>query len=52
LACTNSAVALLQQVTRTVPIVFTITVDPVGAGLVASLAPIDHGGGKRRSDPR
>jgi len=38
LACTNSAVALLQQVTRTVPIVFTITVDPVGAGLVASLA--------------
>ena len=38
LACTNSAVAPLQQATRTVPIVFTITVDPVGAGFVASLA--------------
>ena len=38
LACTNSAVAPLQQATRTVPIVFTITADPVGAGFVASLA--------------
>src|SRR5262245_58604432 len=38
LASTNSAVAPLQQATRTVPIVFTITVDPVGAGFVASLA--------------
>jgi putative tryptophan/tyrosine transport system substrate-binding protein len=38
LASTNSAVAPLQQVTRTVPIVFAITVDPVGAGFVARLA--------------
>jgi putative tryptophan/tyrosine transport system substrate-binding protein len=37
-ACTNSAVAPLQQATHTLPIVFTITVDPVGAGFVASLA--------------
>jgi len=28
----------LQQATRTVPIVFVLTVDPVGAGFVASLA--------------
>jgi hypothetical protein len=33
LACTNSAVAPLQQATRTVPIVFTITADPVGRRL-------------------
>jgi ABC-type uncharacterized transport system substrate-binding protein len=38
LASTNSAVAPLQQATRTVPIVFAITVDPVGAGFVARLA--------------
>jgi ABC-type uncharacterized transport system substrate-binding protein len=38
LASTSSAVAALQQATRTVPIVFVITVDPVGAGFVASLA--------------
>jgi putative tryptophan/tyrosine transport system substrate-binding protein len=31
-------VAALQQVSRTVPIVFLGIVDPVGAGLVASLA--------------
>jgi ABC-type uncharacterized transport system substrate-binding protein len=37
-ASTNSAVAPLQQATRILPIVFTITVDPVGAGFVASLA--------------
>ena len=30
--------ALLQQATRTVPIVFVQVVDPVGAGFVASLA--------------
>jgi len=33
-----SIVAALQQVSRTVPIVFVSTIDPVGAGLVASLA--------------
>jgi putative ABC transport system substrate-binding protein len=38
LASANSAVAPLQQATRTVPIVFVVTVDPVGAGFVASLA--------------
>jgi putative tryptophan/tyrosine transport system substrate-binding protein len=37
-ASTNSAVVPLQQATHTLPIVFTITVDPVGAGFVASLA--------------
>ena len=34
----TEAVAALQQATRTIPIVFTIVVDPVGAGLVDSLA--------------
>jgi putative tryptophan/tyrosine transport system substrate-binding protein len=38
LASTTAAVAPLRQATRTIPIVFTITVDPVGAGFVASLA--------------
>jgi putative ABC transport system substrate-binding protein len=38
LAATSQNVAPLQQTTRTVPIVFAIVVDPVGAGLVASLA--------------
>jgi putative ABC transport system substrate-binding protein len=38
LASTNPAMTPLQEATRTVPIVFTITVDPVGAGFVASLA--------------
>jgi ABC-type uncharacterized transport system substrate-binding protein len=33
-----SYVAALQQVTRTVPIVFATATDPVGGGLVASLA--------------
>src|SRR6476620_2192771 len=28
----------MQQVSRTVPIVFAVAIDPVGAGLVASLA--------------
>jgi putative ABC transport system substrate-binding protein len=34
----TSSVAPLLQATRTVPIVFAIVVDPVGAGFVASLA--------------
>src|SRR6186997_269231 len=34
----TSSVAALLQATRTVPIVFAIVVDPVGAGFVASLA--------------
>jgi putative ABC transport system substrate-binding protein len=38
LASTSPAVAALQQATRTVPIVFVIVIDPVGAGFVASLA--------------
>jgi putative tryptophan/tyrosine transport system substrate-binding protein len=38
LASTNPAMTPLQEATRTVPIVFTTTVDPVGAGFVASLA--------------
>jgi putative ABC transport system substrate-binding protein len=33
-----SIVTALQQVSRTIPIVFVTTIDPVGAGLVASLA--------------
>jgi putative ABC transport system substrate-binding protein len=38
LATTSPSVAALQQATRTVPIVFVRAIDPVGAGLVASLA--------------
>ena len=38
LAGGGSQVAALQQVTRTVPIVFAEVVDPVGGGYVASLA--------------
>jgi ABC-type uncharacterized transport system substrate-binding protein len=39
LAATGTATAAaLQQATRTVPIVFAIVIDPVGAGFVASLA--------------
>jgi putative ABC transport system substrate-binding protein len=34
----GSAVAAVKQITTTVPIVFAIAVDPVGTGLVASLA--------------
>ena len=38
LATGSPAVTGLQQVTRTVPIVFVNVIDPVGAGFVASLA--------------
>src|SRR5262249_5680367 len=41
-AVTSQVVAALQRETRTVPIVFVGVIDPVGAGLVASLA---HPGG-------
>ena len=36
LAVTTTAAAELQQASRTVPIVFTQIIDPVGSGLVAS----------------
>jgi putative ABC transport system substrate-binding protein len=38
LAPTSAVVATLQRATRTVPIVFTSVIDPVGAGFVANLA--------------
>src|SRR5262249_15361949 len=37
-ATAGSIVAALQQASRTVPIVFVTTIDPVGGGLVESLA--------------
>jgi putative ABC transport system substrate-binding protein len=38
MASGSSVAGPLLQVTRTVPIVFTLTPDPVGAGFVDSLA--------------
>jgi putative tryptophan/tyrosine transport system substrate-binding protein len=38
LASASQSVAALQQVSRSVPIVFAQVIDPVGAGFVASLA--------------
>jgi putative ABC transport system substrate-binding protein len=38
LATSGATVGALQQVSRTVPIVFVTTIDPVGGGWVASLA--------------
>src|SRR5262249_60439444 len=39
LAQSSPSIAALLQATRTVPIVFTLVADPVGAGYVDSLAP-------------
>jgi len=51
LAAGSQSVAALLQTTRTVPIVFTNIVDPVGAGFVASLArPGGNAPGLRRSN--
>jgi putative ABC transport system substrate-binding protein len=38
LALTTSSVVALQQASRTLPLVFVQVIDPVGSGLVASLA--------------
>ena len=38
LAIGNAPIALLTEATRTVPIVFTVVIDPVGAGFVGSLS--------------
>src|SRR5262249_50039393 len=38
LATSTQAVAALQHATHTVPLVFVLVIDPVGAGMVASLA--------------
>ncbi len=38
LASTTAAVAQLQQASRTVPIVFVSAIDPVGSGLITSMA--------------
>src|SRR5262245_49530017 len=38
LGVTSSVLAALQETTRTVPIVFVAVIDPVGAGLVDSMA--------------
>jgi putative ABC transport system substrate-binding protein len=38
LATTSAATTALQQATRTVPIVFSMVLDPVGGGIVESLA--------------
>ena len=38
LATSGATVGALQQASRTVPIVFVTTIDPVGGGWVASLA--------------
>jgi putative tryptophan/tyrosine transport system substrate-binding protein len=38
LASTSAMVTTLQQATRNVPIVFVVVIDPVGVGIVASLA--------------
>ena len=38
LASTSTSAAALQQATRTVPVVFSMVLDPVGSGIVESLA--------------
>src|ERR1700686_4042275 len=35
----GSAVPIVRQATASIPIVFAVAIDPVGSGLVASLAP-------------
>ena len=40
LASTTAAVAQLQQASRTVPIVFISVIDPVGSGLITSIADV------------
>src|SRR4030095_6297563 len=37
-AATSVSVAALQQITRTIPIVFVQVIDPVGTGLITGLA--------------
>ena len=41
----TDCVRALQQVTRTIPIVFTSVIDPVGSGLITSLS---HPGGNAK----
>ena len=48
LAVGAATVASLQQITRTVPIVFVVLPDPVGAGIVESSS---HPGAMRRALP-
>jgi putative ABC transport system substrate-binding protein len=38
LASTTITLVPLQQATRTIPIVFASAIDPVGTGLIASMA--------------
>jgi putative ABC transport system substrate-binding protein len=53
LATAIATVVSLQQVTRTIPIVFVNVVDPVGAGIVASLArPGSNATGFSQFEPR
>src|SRR5262245_61999767 len=49
LAITTNAVLKLQKASRTVPIVFTQVIDPVGSGLVRNLA---RPGGNRSEERR
>jgi putative ABC transport system substrate-binding protein len=46
----TTTVAPLLQATRTVPIVFAVVIDPVGAGFVANLAQPGGNATRRRGD--